>query len=366
MALICGFFNSVNGDRKYNAEDMNKPYSRIVSNGVFANGEDLSTDFQVQIHEDLNVKVKKGQGIFAGKWAELDADYVVTVPTPNVTYPRIDSIVVRIDNNPETRAGAIVLLQGEASASPVAPELTRNELVMEYRLANITVEANVAVILASRIEDTRPSADCGIVTNLLHNSDITATYAQWEAQFIEWLNEKKTEFDGWFDLRNGEYVEYTEAKKAELEAWISAEQSEYESWTEGKKSEYNDFVSTNNQEYDTYTEAKKAELEAWVRARQAEFDEWMNNLKATATGLIPIIKHHNTYVSTGYLETTIPIGLEVYNSSFDILEVYINGLMLIPGTDYTVNGYESITLTKAVDAGTTVHFVVSKTTEVTR
>lgn len=32
--ISCGFFNAVNGDRTYNAEQMNNPYKRIVSNGV--------------------------------------------------------------------------------------------------------------------------------------------------------------------------------------------------------------------------------------------------------------------------------------------------------------------------------------------
>ena len=42
MAFQCGFFNSINGDRKYNAEQMNNPFSKIISNGVFAspNGSD--------------------------------------------------------------------------------------------------------------------------------------------------------------------------------------------------------------------------------------------------------------------------------------------------------------------------------------
>jgi hypothetical protein len=48
MAFKCGFFNSINGDRLYNAEDMNNPYSRIVSNGVFGDAES-STDFQVYV-----------------------------------------------------------------------------------------------------------------------------------------------------------------------------------------------------------------------------------------------------------------------------------------------------------------------------
>ena len=34
--IECGFFNSIDGDRKYNAEQMSNPYKRIVSDGVFA------------------------------------------------------------------------------------------------------------------------------------------------------------------------------------------------------------------------------------------------------------------------------------------------------------------------------------------
>lgn len=188
MAFQCGFFNSENGDRKYNAEQMNNPYKRIVSNGVFAqpNGTP-STDYQVTATDSMVVNVKEGRGIFADKWAVLDADMQFTVPAAHVSYDRIDSVIVRIDNRPTVRAGSILYRSGEPDENPQAPELENTSNVKEYRLANIAVAANATVITQANITDTRPGSECGFIHNLLWDSDISATYAQWQAQFDEWF-----------------------------------------------------------------------------------------------------------------------------------------------------------------------------------
>lgn len=268
MAFKCGFFNSVNGDRKYNADDMCNPYSKIVSDGVFASPEgELSTDFQVQIHSGLQIKVKEGRGIFAGKWAYLDSDMILTVPTPNVTYPRIDSVVVRIDNSSNVRNGKIEYIQGTAAENPVAPTITRGAEIKDFRLANITVPANANAITASNIADRRPYSECGIVTNLLQNSDISATFTQWQAQF----------------------------------------------------------------------------------------DEWFDNLTKEVS-----LTYSSVYVAENDGETTIPINISSFNSTLDVLSVHINGLRLIPNVDYTLNGFNSITLTKGIDSGTIVSFFILK------
>lgn len=188
MAFKCGFFNSINGDRKYGADEMMNPIKGIVSEGVVADDK-YSDGLQVQAFEGLEVAVKKGNGHFFGKWCELDADMILTVSMPHVTNIRIDSVVVRIDNNNEVRSGSIYIKTGNLNA----PELENTALVKEYRLANIIVNPNVAKITQADIEDTRPSAECGFVTNLLQNSDITATYAQWKKQFNDWfINLKET------------------------------------------------------------------------------------------------------------------------------------------------------------------------------
>lgn len=298
MAFKCGFFNSVNGDRKYNADDMCNPYSKIVSDGVFASPEgELSTDFQVQIYSGLQIKVKEGKGMFAGKWGFLDSDMLFTVPTPNVTYPRIDSIVVRIDKSSNVRKGSIEYIQGTATENPVPPTITRTAEIMDFRLANITVPANANAITPSNIADRRPYEECGIVTNLLQNSDISATYAQWQAQFDEWFANKQNEY-----------------------------------------------------------ETIKA-------AQEAEFSVWLDNLKATAKAASPIQQYHSYYITTNEAETTIPINITQYSNDTDILQVYINGMLLVPTIDYTINQFENIVLTKPVDHGTSIFFSVIKSVE---
>lgn len=272
MAFQCGFFNSVNGDRKYTAEQMNNPYKGIVSNGVLAKTED-SNAFQVLAVTGLDIVIKEGYGIFADKWAILDADLPMTIPTPNVSYTRIDSVIVRVDTSDDIRAGSIEYVQGTASEVPAPPALTRTNTVKEYRLANITVGPNTLEITQVEIEDTRPTAECGFVSNLLQNSDISALYLNWEAQFCKWFN----------------------------------------------------------------------------------------NLKANLTAITAIQDFTSYYISSEENETVIPINIERYNTELDILHVYINGMILVPTIDYTINGYESITLTKPIDAGTKIMFIVYKT-----
>lgn len=311
MAFQCGFFNSINGDRKYTAEQMNNPYKGIVSNGVLAKEND-SNGFQVQELSLLRILIKEGYGIFADKWAVLDADLILDVPTPHVNYARIDSVIVRVDTSDDVRAGSIEYVQGTAAQNPVQPTLTRTDAIKEYRLANITVPANAISITQANIEDTRPSAECGFVTNLLQNSDISATYAQWQAQFEEWLANNNA---------------WAETKQAEHETFIATEQAEYNEWTDAKRN---------------------------------EFENWFNNLTETLNVNTALQSYSSHYETTEENETVIPIGIFDYSSNLDVLKVYINGLMLIPLIDYTINDFSSITLIKPVDKGTIVAFNVIK------
>lgn len=177
--LKSGFYNAIDNDRTYNAEDMNMPYSRIISNGVMA-GE----DFHVLANNNLTVTVKKGFGLFDKHWAELENDTVLTIPTPNVLNPRIDSVIVRNAD----RKCTIEYVQGEATETPAIPTLNDNE----YRLATIYVSANAVSINQTNIEDTRPTGECGFITNLLWNSDITSLYDNWREQFLLWFDNLKT------------------------------------------------------------------------------------------------------------------------------------------------------------------------------
>lgn len=201
MAIKYGFFNSVAGDRAYSARDLEKTFNLIISDGIIANENGLSESLKVKYYSNLQLRVVAGNGIFGGHWMEMNADEIITIPTPHTQYTRIDSVVVRVDE--DSRTISLEYIQGTPSASPQAPTIQRSESVKEYRLANISVAANTTSVTQSNITDTRPSADCGVVTNLLQNSDISATYSQWESQFNDFLDSKNEEFTNRLDAISG-------------------------------------------------------------------------------------------------------------------------------------------------------------------
>ena len=191
-----GFHNSINGDRKYNAEDMNRPYKDIVSNGVFPNPSD---QFQVFASSGMIVSVSAGGGLFGNGWAYSDAPILLTVDPAEPTLSRIDAIVVRRDESESVRDTVIVVKKGTPAQNPVRPVMTRDDYVNEYCLATIRITPGTTVITGSMITDTRPdSTVCGWVTGLIQQVDTSTLFNQWQSAYAEQYEVFMNEFEVWW------------------------------------------------------------------------------------------------------------------------------------------------------------------------
>lgn len=159
MSITYGFFNSVNGDRVYNADDFNSCIDAIASNGIFKrNGGGL----QVGVNTGMSVQILDGYARFNGYWIKNDAITNLTISAADATNPRIDAVVLRVDTS--ARTVTIAVKTGTAAATPTSPEMTRTETVKEYCLATVAVAANTTQIQQANITDTRGDADvCGWV-----------------------------------------------------------------------------------------------------------------------------------------------------------------------------------------------------------
>ena len=101
----CGFFDAVNNDRVYSTDDMNKPYKRVVSDGVFASPQGTpSTDLQVVSGgSGMLIDVNTGEGIFASKWFQNPSAIPITVPSNTALTPRVDSVIIQVDGRSSGR-----------------------------------------------------------------------------------------------------------------------------------------------------------------------------------------------------------------------------------------------------------------------
>ena len=193
MAVTYGFYNSLNGDRKYNAEDVSHIFNGIITDGVFSTiGDALMT----VAGTGMQVVVKTGKCWFNGTWTMNDSLLPLDIEAADVSLTRIDAVVVEVDTSVATRANSIKIVKGTASANPANPTMKSEEFVHQYPIAYVTVSAGVTSITADKISANVGKNKCPFITSVLQQADITDIFNGWEAEFDEWFENIKNQLSG--------------------------------------------------------------------------------------------------------------------------------------------------------------------------
>lgn len=169
------FFNSINGDRRYRAEDFASYFAKILTNGVFPNP---SSNLQVLEKDGMKITVKAGGCNINGYFGINDTDEVLTCGVANPISPRTDIVVARWSLT--NREITLVI-------KPNTTALTRTADTYEICLAEITIPAGASSISQANIRDTRQdTSKCGLVNSLI-TADSTTLFNQFETQFNNWF-----------------------------------------------------------------------------------------------------------------------------------------------------------------------------------
>lgn len=186
MALTVGFFNSKNGDKRYNAIDISKFFDGLITDGIYMH---LGGRLMVTPSVTLGIQVATGRAWFHHVWLlnERVPLYLDFKPADR-TYARIDSVVIYINEN--DRIATIKVLTGSPGAQPVSPfDLIRpQEGVYYHRLADVTIARNAVSISQSAIQNYVGTSETPYITAVLEGMNIDELIAQWHAQFGEWFS----------------------------------------------------------------------------------------------------------------------------------------------------------------------------------
>lgn len=137
MAIKSGFYNAVNGDREYNAEDMAEIFDGVISDGIFNN---VGSVFEATQISSNKIKIGSGKAWFNHKWIVVDSEGFDVTISQNLTYnDRIDAICLSIDNSNSVRAATIKVKHGIPSATPEPPSMTHSATLNEYPLYLVRV-----------------------------------------------------------------------------------------------------------------------------------------------------------------------------------------------------------------------------------
>lgn len=244
MSVTYGFYNSINGDRKYNALEMSSIFDGIIVDGVY-----------MSIGDALNVKSSGGMGITVGEgrawfnhtWTLNDSLLPLTLANSDVLLNRIDAIVLEVNNNTEVRKNTIKILKGTPSSKPVKPTMTEGELLNQHPLAYISIPAGATSISQSNIENAVGTSACPYVTGVLKGMDIDKLVAQWGAQWAEWLSSNTDAWKAFMSDNTNEWKSFMAKNKNEWSALINGNTSEFETWFEHMKDQLSEDAAGNLQ-----------------------------------------------------------------------------------------------------------------------
>lgn len=201
MAVTSGYFNSVNDDRPYNAEQMTLYFEGLISNGIY---ESIGDKFQVAASEGMTVNVGTGRAMIKSHWIKNDSSLSLSIDAASTQYNRMDAIILRYDAT--AREISIVVKKGtETSGVPSAPEATRTNDVYELWLATVRVMKNTSAITQAMITDFRMSALCGYVTGLIKQVDTSTLFAQWQAAYEAYYAQATAAFDAYMSAREDDF-----------------------------------------------------------------------------------------------------------------------------------------------------------------
>jgi hypothetical protein len=209
-------------DRDYSEVDFIRIVADLWINGVVA--RNFRPLHVTAAAARMAIRINHGSIFINGRHAHIDTDseaVQMTLPEGD-DLPRIDLISMRLDLSTEIRAITPVIIRGEPSENPVAPDLTRNDIHYDMILAKINVPANALTITDANITDTRADTDiCGM-------THLSLDIATLNAQYNSIIEEQLVKFAAWVTDR-----------ESQLDAWFAQEQEKFNEWRSGREEDFN-------------------------------------------------------------------------------------------------------------------------------
>lgn len=205
MSVTCGFYNSLNGDRKYNAIQMGRIFDGLISDGVFAT---VGNALIVKAANGNTVNVDTGKAWFNHTWTVNDAILPLELPEADILLDRIDAVILEVNASPMVRQNTIKFLKGTASSTPVRPSLENSEEVHQYPLCYIYRKYGATAITQADITPMVGSTETPFVTAMLQTVSLDTLLGKWQDELNQFVNNQTQEIDKWVANEEKEFNEW--------------------------------------------------------------------------------------------------------------------------------------------------------------
>lgn len=317
-----GFYDSINHDRLYGADDFSDYFEGLISDGIYAG---IGKEFRVFADgSTMGVKVDTGRAKILNKYVRNTDILEVEIDAADSEDPRWDAVCVSVNLDEAYRNGYIDVHKGTPAADPQRPDVPDTNAAKLFVLAYVYVPAQATVINAENVNDNRGAANCPYVVGITGTENIVnvvqeaATNAQ--SQITATVADAQTQISGFV----------TDAQ-SKTNKFVADAQSQIDTALTTQQTQFNNFLT---------------DSETDLQNLQNNFNTWWDNQKQNKIKLLENTRQYIDKNAAGSIQITSDrYSLDDEIAGTAVMNVYRNGLRMVRYVDYTLRYSEDRSIT---------------------
>ena len=317
-----GFYDSINHDRLYGADDFSDYFEGLISDGIYAG---IGKEFRVFADgSTMGVKVDTGRAKILNKYVRNTDILEVEIDAADSENPRWDAVCVSVNLDEAYRNGYIDVHKGTPAADPQKPDVPDTNAAKLFVLAYVYVPAQATVINAENVNDNRGAANCPYVVGITGTENIVnvvqeaATNAQ--SQITETVADAQTQISG-----------FVMDAQSKTNKFVADAQSQIDTALTTQQTQFNNFLT---------------DSETDLQNLQNNFNTWWDNQKQNKIKLLENTRQYIDKNAAGSIQiTSDQYSLDDEIAGTAVMNVYRNGLRMVRYVDYTLRYSEDRSIT---------------------
>ena len=306
-----GFYDSINHDRLYGADDFSDYFEGLISDGIYAG---IGKEFRVFADgSTMGVQVDTGRAKILNKYVRNTDILEVEIDAADSENPRWDAVCVSVNLDEAYRNGYIDVHKGTPAADPQKPDVPDTNAAKLFVLAYVYVPAQATVINAENVNDNRGAANCPYVVGITGTENI-----------VNVVQEAATN------------------AQSQITATVADAQTQISGFVADAQSQIDTALSTQQTQFDKFLTDSKTELQTL----EVDFNAWWNDKKQNKIKLLEDTRQYIDKNAAGSIQiSSDQYSLDDEIAGTAVMNVYRNGLRMVRHVDYTLRYSEDRSIT---------------------
>lgn len=317
-----GFYDSINHDRLYGADDFSDYFEGLISDGIYAG---IGKEFRVFADgSTMGVQVDTGRAKILNKYVRNTDVLDIEIDTADSENPRWDAVCVSVNLDEAYRNGYIDVHKGTPAADPQKPDVPDTDSAKLFVLAYVYVPAQATVINADNVNDNRGAANCPYVVGITGTENIvnvvqeSATNAQNQITATVADAQSKTN-------------KFVADAQEQISGFVTDAQSQVDTALSTQQTQFNKFLT---------------DSETDLQNLQNNFNTWWDNQKQNKIKLLENTRQYIDKNAAGSIQISSDrYSLDDEIAGTAVMNVYRNGLRMVRYVDYTLRYSEDRSIT---------------------